>query len=385
MEINELKTQYKKVFNKEPTDYIRCGGRFEILGNHTDHNHGKCIAATCDLSIYSACEKNNTNTIKIYSKGYGEFEVNLDSLEINENEKGTSSGIIRGVSKYLKEKGYKIGGFNMYMESQIFPGAGVSSSAAFELLIGETFNELFNENKIERIVLSKAGQFAENNYYGKNSGLLDQIGVAFGGFVSIDFINIDNPKVKPITMDLKDYSFILVNTGGDHSLMSNLYSKIPLDMYDVAHKLGVNYLRESTLENLNKIKDEIETNKYERALHFYKENERVDKAIVAIENGDIKSLINLMNESRKSSTDLLKNMMVENHYQGSPLEACELVDKITNNEAGAKINGGGFAGSIVCLVNDKYKNTFIKTMKEKYGKGNVYEVNVDNKGVGKIE
>lgn len=379
-----LKREFKNLFNEEATYFIRCGGRFEILGNHTDHNHGKCIAATCDLSIYSALKKQENNNVEAYSKGYGFFNVDLSELNVKEEEKGTSQALIRGVANYLKSHGYKIGGLKMYMESEIFPGAGVSSSAAFELLIGEIFNELYNDGKIERIVLAKAGQYAENNYYGKNSGLLDQIGVAFGGMVNIDFENINSPKVNPMKMDLKDYSFILVNTGGDHTKMSHLYSQIPVDMYEVAHKLGVNFLRESSLEKLEEKKNLIDQRLFNRALHFYKENERVDKAINAIENNDVKSLIRLMNESRKSSSELLKNMMVSDHYEGSPLEACDLVDKLTNNEGGSKINGGGFAGSIVCLVPNKYHEVFMKAMTTKYGKHNVYEVNIDNNGVGKF-
>ncbi|MGM9874057.1 MAG: galactokinase [Bacilli bacterium] len=377
-----LNAEFKKIYNYEPTKNIRCGGRFEVLGNHTDHNHGKCIAATCGISIYSAVSKREDNIVKVYSKGYGEFKVDLNELEIKEEELGKTPGLIRGVASYLKNHSFVIGGLDIYMESEIFPGAGVSSSAAFELLIGQIFNEFYNDNKIDRLLLAKAGQYAENNYYGKKSGLLDQIGVAYGGMVYIDFSDIDNPKVEPLKVDTEGYEFILVNTGGDHTTMSHLYSQIPLDMYTAAKAMNHNFLIEGSLDELEQIKDKIEERVYLRAKHFYLENERVLKAETAIKNKDSKTLIKLMNESRKSSAENLKNMMVENSYVGSPLEACSLVDTLTDNLGAAKINGGGFAGSIVTLVPQNKKDNFIKVMKEKYGDGNVYVVAIDHFGVG---
>jgi len=368
-------------FKENPTHNIRCGGRFEILGNHTDHNHGECIAATCSMSIFSCIKIESNNNIIVTSDKYSESNINITSLEKNEKEIGTSDALIRGVAFYLKEHGYKVGGFIAYTVSTIFPGAGVSSSAAYELLIGQIFNELYNNNQIDRITLAKAGQFAENVYYGKKCGLLDQIGVSTGGMVHIDFNNPELPIIEPLHMDLSGYSFILVNTGGDHSKMSGLYSKIPEDMKLVSKFLNVSFLRDSSLENLNKIKDKLDADLYLRAKHFYTENERVKIAVRAIENNDIKTLIKCINDSRKSSANDLKNM-VATTYEGSPLEACDLVDKLTHFEGAAKINGGGFAGSIVTLIPDKYKTEFTIKIKEKYGADSIYLVDIDQIGVG---
>lgn len=378
MNQNAIHDSFVRIYQKEPDAYLRCGGRFEILGNHTDHNHGKCIAATCDMSIYSAVKKRNDLLVGTFSEGFKPFVINLDSLELDPKETGTSQGLIRGIAYYLKKQGYNIGGFDIYMKSTIFKGAGVSSSAAYELLIGQVLSTLFNDNKIDRIVLAKAGQFAENVYYSKNCGLLDQIGVSWGGIVSIDFKNISNPVVKKKQIDLKDHEFILVNTGGDHSKMSPLYSQIPVDMKIAAKALGVEYLNETTCEELEKHKNDIPPLPYARAYHFFKECERVDKAMATT---DVETLKECINGSRRSCTEYLKNMMADK-YEGSPLEACELVDKLTNNEGAAKINGGGFAGSIVCLIPIKYENVFIEEMSKKYGANNVYKVNVDNVGVG---
>ena len=336
------------------------------------------------MSTYSICSINNSNYIHIISKGYENINIDLnDDLDIIDDQKGTSTSLVRGICRYLKDHNYHISGFNAYIISDIFPGAGVSSSASFELLIGEIINVLFNNNNIDRLALAKAGQYAENIYYGKNSGLLDQIGVSFGGLVAIDFHNMDDIKINSLHINLKGYSFILINTGGDHSKMSDLYSQIPLDMQKVSHILGVNYLRDSNIDKLESIKDKLDNRLYLRALHFYNENQRVISAIEAIKNNDINSLIKYMNESRDSSNKYLNNRMYKS-YKGSPLEACELVDKLTNNEGTCKINGGGFAGSVIALIPDKYKSNVIKEIKNRYGSSNIYLVNIDDKGVSEF-
>lgn len=369
---------FKKDYKKEPTHNFDCGGRFEILGNHTDHNHGLCLAATASLAITAVLAKREDLIINLDSIGFSKINVDLSTLEYIDSE-NKSAAMIRGVAKYLMDHGYKIGGFDAVSSSTIFPGAGVSSSAAFELLIGQIFNELFNEGKIDKITLAKAGQYSENNYYGKASGLLDQFGVAFGNTVRIDFEDINNPKVENIEFPFDDLSFVGVNTGGDHSSMNALYSKIPVDMKSAAKKMGVEFLRESTLENLEKTEGLTEVEK-NRAIHFYTENERVKKAIEALQNKDKKLFLEQMNGSRLSSTNYLKNMMVEGHYEGSPLEACDKAMEILGEEGACKINGGGFAGSIICAVPNHLIKKFMKIMSKKYGKDNVVEINIRKYG-----
>lgn len=369
-----LEQNFKNNFNLTPTHFISCGGRFEILGNHTDHNHGKCLAATCNLSIKSAVSKNDDLTVRLVSQGNPSFEISLEDLSIQDDEKFTSQGLIRGVASYLKDKGYNIGGFNVYMESDIFAGAGVSSSAAFELLVAQIFNELFNNNSIDKIVLCKAGQFAENNFFGKKSGLLDQIGVCFGGIVYIDFEDITNPVVDSTQIDFKDLHYVIVNTGGSHADLSDAYSAIPNDMYNAAKKCGHNFLVEGSLEEINAHKDELTEMEYNRAIHFYGETRRVEEAKLALINKDEDAFISKVNESRLSSTNYLKNMMVGDDYVGSPLEACDLAMEIIGNDGACKINGGGFAGSIICLVKENKLEEFLSKMKAKYGDHNVVEV-----------
>lgn len=383
MQIN-LEKEFVKHYLKSPEYFISCGGRFEILGNHTDHNHGLCMAATCNLAISSAVNKRDDLTVRLVSKGNPSFEISLNDLEVNPDEANTSQALIRGIAHYLYKHGYRIGGFDIYMESTIFSGAGVSSSAAFELLIAQVFNELYNDKQIEKMLLCKAGQYAENKYFGKKSGLLDQIGVAYGGIVYIDFKDIENPSVVPMTIDFKDLHYVIVNTGGSHADLSDAYSAVPNDMYNAAKKVGCHFLIETDLNTIEKNKQYLTEMEYNRALHFFGECERVKIAKEAILNNDEEKFLTMINESRISSTKYLQNMMVENDYEGSPLEATDLIMNVVEGNGACKINGGGFAGSVICVVKDSHFDRLLTTMKEKYGNNNVVEVFVRNIGPSNI-
>ena len=374
-----LKDKFEITYQEEPEKYFSCGGRFEVLGNHTDHNHGLCIAATCDLALYGAVKKRNDMTVRMLSEGFGYEEIDLSSLEKSEEEVGKPAALIRGIASYLSQE-FKYGGFDLYLKSEIPAGAGVSSSAAFELLIGQIFNDLYNDKEIPLLTLCKAGQSAERNFYGKRCGLLDQIGVAFGGLIYIDFENIDNPMIEPLTGDFKDFQFVIVNTGGSHAELSPLYSSIPEDMYKITDYFKKAFLREVEYEEFKENKKDIIDKcgelAYKRAKHFFEENLRVAKAEAAIQKNDVEGLIKLMNESRESSTDLLQNMCVDGEIKGSPLEACNLILKASKETAGVKINGGGFAGSVIALVPKDVLEAVLKAAEHKYGKENIYLVDV---------
>ena len=377
---NYLKNKFLEQYKAEPELYLSCGGRFEVLGNHTDHNHGLCMAATCSLSIFASIKRRDDLLVHLYSEGFTESTIDLSNLDKNDDIKGKPDALVKGVAAYLAKE-YKIGGFDIYIKSQIPGGAGVSSSAAFELLFAQTFNKLFNNEQIPLMTLCKASQFAEREYYGKMCGLLDQIGVAYGGLVYIDFEDIANPVVKPLKVTLENYSFVIVNSGGSHAGLDHLYKAIPDDMYKVAHYFGKEYLREveeaEVIKNKQDVIDKCGELAYERTLHFFGENRRVKEAFDAIEKGELDVLTRLMNESRMSSTDLLHNMYVEDK-QGSPLEACELIIKTSREKAGVKINGGGFAGSVIALVPNDELDNVLKETKAKYGEHNVHLVNIRN-------
>ena len=377
--MKELAKKYRDIFKEDNKYAFSCGGRFEILGNHTDHNHGLCLAATCNLAI-TALVTPKENQVRFYSEGFNPFFVDINDLSIHEEEINHSPSLVRGVARYLKDHGYNIGGFDAYSVSNIFKGAGVSSSAAFELLVAEIFNSLYNDDSIPKIVLAKAGQYAENVYFGKKSGLLDQVGVGFGNISYIDFKDIDNPKIETVDFPFKDLHFVIVNTGGSHADLSDLYSQIPLDMYNAAEVMGHKFLIEGSLEELEKIKGMIPTRAFHRALHFYGENERVNRAMVALKDKDEQEFLKCILGSRESSRVLLNNMMVEDQYEGSPLEATDLAMEIMEGEGACKINGGGFAGSIICVVPDKYLEKFLAEMAKHYGKENVVEIFVRETG-----
>ena len=378
--IETVLSNFESYFNSKPEMVVSCGGRFEILGNHTDHNHGLCIASACNLEIVAAVKKNKDKQVELKSLGFQLNDLSLDDLSAKEDEKGTSTGLIRGVAAYLSEKGYKIGGFTAYTISSIFRGAGVSSSAAFELLLGHIFNVLFNEGKISNLVLCKAGQYAENVYFGKKSGLLDQIGVGYGGIVQIDFKNIEEPVVEQVKYPFKDLHFLLVNTGGDHSTLSDLYSSIPLDMYRAANEMKQRFLADASLEELENVKHNLSDIEYSRAVHFYTENKRVKDAIKALKECDEEAFLKAINESRVSSTKNLKNMMVGDQYEGSPLQACDLLLEASEGHGAVKINGGGFAGSVIAVIPDNYLKKVMTAMSKKYGKENVVEIFIREDG-----
>ena len=246
--------------------------------------------------------------------------------------------------------------------------------------MGYIFNILFNEGKISKLELCKAGKYAENIYFGKKSGLLDQIGVGYGGVVAIDFKDVDEPEIKQVEFPFDDLHFVLINTGGDHSSLSDLYSSIPSDMFEAARICGHNYLIESSLKEIEEHKKELNEDVYLRAIHFFKENERVKTAFEALKNKDQETFLKMINESRESSTKYLKNMEVGDNYEGSPLEACDLLMKYVDDEGAVKINGGGFAGSVIALVPSSKLEKVLTKMKDRYGQFNVREIFIRDSG-----
>lgn len=373
------KELFKTKFNHEATHYVECGGRFEIIGNHTDHNHGLCLAATCDLKISGYVAKNNTNRINVVSLGYKPFSLDITNLEKNPKELSTSIALIRGICHYYITHGYNIGGFDLVIESTIYSGAGVSSSAAFESLIAKVLNGLFNDNKVAKIEMAKAGQFAEVEYFGKKCGLLDQIGTGFGNVTCMDFKDMANVQVNEIEFPFDDLVFVNVNTGGSHAGLDSLYSAIPQDMWNAAKKAGANFLRDTDSETVLAL-DNLTEYERNRAIHFYGENQRVLQAKKALEEKNKEKFLEAVNGSRLSSTNYLKNMMVEDHYEGSPLQAADIAMEILGGVGACKINGGGFAGSIICVVPKNILETFVSKMAEKYSLANVKVMSINPLG-----
>ena len=369
---------YKKRFHKEPTHYLESGGRFEMLGNHTDHNHGKTLASTCSLMIRSAFSKEENNKVRFISKDIAEFEMDLSDTTFKPDEQNSPKCFIRGIADYYKKNNLAFGGFSIYMESTIPSGSGVSSSAAFEVLIGKVFNELYNDGNATILDICKAGQYAENNYFGKNSGLLDQIACASMGISYIDFVNIEKPEITILHENFNGYQFVIVDTGKGHAELSDLYSSIPNDMLNAAHKMGHHYLRESSLEELERKKNLLTESEYRRALHFFNENNRVEKGLNFLKNGDFAGYFACVRESEKSSRELLQNAMVNNVYEGSLAEAIDISNKAMDYQGASKINGGGYGGTIIAIVPLDKINKYLQIMKKRYGDNHVFVVSTLN-------
>ena len=376
---NEVIKNYQKLYNKQPEAYLQSGGRFELLGNHTDHNHGKTLAATCSLMIEGAFSKEENNIVKLCSKGQCQFEIDITDTEPREETVDRSACFIRGIADYLKKHGYKVGGFSIYTESLVPPGAGVSSSAAFEILLGKVFNKLYNDNKISILDLCKAGQYAENNYFGKKSGLLDQIACASLGISYIDFGNIEQPKIDIIHNEFDQYQFVITDTGKSHAGLSDLYSSIFDDMFSAAKKMGHKFLRECSLEQLEGNSEIFTEGEYNRAKHFFEENIRVEKGLNCLKNNDFAGFFECVNQSSLSSKNLLKNAMVCGKYKGSLAEAIDISNAAMDHEGASKINGGGFGGSIISIVPLVKLDKYLKVMRNKYGEDHVFCVSILNK------
>ena len=374
----ELLEKFEKQFGKTADGYVQSGGRFEMLGNHTDHNHGKTLASTCSLVIEGAYSKEENNLVRLVSEGQCEFEISLNNTDYVEETVGKSACFIRGIADYFKKHGYAYGGLSVYTKSSVPPGAGVSSSAAFEILLGKIFNALYNDNKVDILTLCKAGQYAENNYFDKKSGLLDQIACASMGVSYIDFANIEKPQIEIIHNDFPGYQFVIVDTGKSHAELSHLYSSITSDMWNAAKKMGHEFLRECSREELENKKFELTEGEYNRAKHFFDENDRVEKGLNCLKNNDFAGFLACVRGSEASSRNLLKNAMVDDVYEGSLAEAIDISNAAMDNLGASKINGGGFGGSIICIVPDSKISQYMRIMYDRYGKNHVFNVSILN-------
>ena len=379
---------YRDVFGTAPAALFSAPGRSEILGNHTDHQLGEVLAAAIDRDSYAAAAPSGDSVIRLYANGYGMFEIDTADLTVHEDEKGTTAALIRGVAAGFAEHGYKIGGFRATLESDIFPGAGVSSSACYESLIVGILSSLYNDGHVSPLDMAKVGQFAERDYFGKPCGLLDQVGTSFGGIDFLDFRSVLDPVVLPMKFPF-DLQIVLVNSGGSHAKLTPLYAQIPTDMFHIAKKyFGKEYLREVDPNDFFahdwSKEDPKDARAIKRADHFFEENARVLKAKKAIQQKDLSLFLEAVRESGESSTKKLKNTMPPNRYPGSPQEAIDRARPFLKGGV-ARIMGGGFAGSIICFLPKKEGPAFIKKMASFYGEKNVVPVSIVDGGPALVE
>ncbi|HRT46565.1 MAG TPA: galactokinase family protein, partial [Bacteroidales bacterium] len=302
-----LLRQFEENFGKKEVEIFSSPGRTEIGGNHTDHNWGRVLAGAVNLDNICVAAKNNKNIIRIVSEGYPRFEVDLASLAPVAAEKYTSAALVRGICSRFKESGYKIGGFDACIDGGVPKGSGLSSSASFEVLIGVILNELFNDGKIDPVQNAIIGQYSENNYFGKPCGLMDQVAIAMGGLITIDFKEPANPVVKKVNFDFTStgYSLVITDTGGSHADLNDEYASIPADMKAVAAELGAKVLRQVTLDQIieiaPRIREKVGDRAILRAIHFQKDNQRVVDQVNALERNDFHAFLEMVVESGYSS------------------------------------------------------------------------------------
>ena len=357
-------------------------GRTEISGNHTDHNHGKVLAGSINLDCVAAAAANGTDEIHIISETYNQrFTIRLDDLSPSEKMAGTID-LTKGMLMGFQEMGYRIGGFDAFITSNVISAAGVSSSASYEMLICSMINTFFNGNKVDVVTYAHVGKYAENKYWNKASGLLDQMACAVGGMITIDFKDPLKPVVEKINYDFgaQDHSLIIVQTGKGHADLSQEYSEIPGEMKAVAKVLGVELLHETNVDALLEHCNEIEDDRAVlRALHFFGETSRVEDAADAIHHNDYDKFLELIDESGKSSWELLQNCYTMKDFHEQKITRTLALTQLFLKKIGAgvcRVHGGGFAGVIAAIVPEKEQDNYVEYISRFVGKENVYPMDI---------
>ncbi|MGN1409809.1 MAG: galactokinase [Eubacteriales bacterium] len=371
------------------------GGRSEISGNHTDHNHGRVIAAAVNLDILAVVKPTDDGVVRIKSEGFDEDVVTPDAVPAPDKSKFfTSAAIIAGMEKAFLNAGYNIGGFSAYTTSNVLKGSGISSSAAFEVMVGNILNYLYNDGNVSNVEIAKMAQFAENEYFGKPCGLMDQTACAVGGFITIDFADPKNPVIEKLDFDLTaaGYSLCIVNTGGNHADLNEDYASVPAEMKSVARALGVSVLRETSREELDAllekkgIREELGDRAILRAYHFFAENERVAAQVNALKAGDLAGFMGGVTASGNSSFKFLQNVYTTKNVseQGLSLALCLTEEFLRGKNGVCRVHGGGFAGTIQAFIPLGDVEEYAAKMNAVFGEGSCHILSVRKAGACRV-
>jgi galactokinase len=383
-----LAGEFKKNFpGEEVVSIFSTPGRTEVGGNHTDHNHGRVLAAAVDLDLIAIVSKRGDGVICVQSEGYPRVIVDTRDLVADVNEKYTTAALIRGVCARLKELGYAVGGFNACITSQVPKGSGLSSSAAFEVEIVTILNHLYNAGKVDAVLNAIISQYAENHYFGKPSGLMDQTTASVGGFVTIDFLDPKNPLVHKVAYDFSKsgYALVIVETGGSHADLNEDYAGITADMRAVANFFGKNFLREVTkeqmVEALPTLHKAVSDRAILRAFHFFDDDQRVLDEVAALEANRFDLFLDLVKESGRSSWLKLQNCYSTRDVteQGIPL-AQTVTENLLQDTGAWRVHGGGFAGTIQVFVPFARVGAYVEAMEVIFGKGSCYPISIRSDG-----
>ncbi|MBR5753526.1 MAG: galactokinase [Clostridia bacterium] len=351
-------------------------GRSEIGGNHTDHQRGKVLACALDLDVVAAARKTDDGIITVQSEGFEKDSVDLSVLEPVPEEEGTSTALVRGVAAALKEAGHEVGGFQAYTTSDVLPGSGMSSSAAFEVLLGTILSEFYNDGGISPVEVAKASQKAENRFFGKPSGLLDQMTCAVGGLVTIDFADPEAPAVRQLDVDFGAFGhrLCITDTKGSHADLTPEYAAVPEEMKRIAAHFGKEVLQEvgeaEVLSKLPELRELYGDRPVLRALHWYEENKRVDAEVAALEAGDFAAFLKEVKASGDSSYKYLQNVYSPRHPEAQAIPmALAVSDLVLNGRGASRVHGGGFAGTIQAFVPEDLVDDYKKAMDALFGEG----------------
>lgn len=362
-------------------------GRTEVGGNHTDHQHGRVLAAAVNLDVIAVAAKTEGTVVKIKSEGFPGDIVDVSILTPQEVESTHSPALVRGVAKGMADAGYKIGGLVAYTTSSVLKGSGLSSSAAFEVLVGTLFNHLYNDGKVDAVKIAQIGQFAENVFFGKPSGLMDQTASSVGGFITIDFADTAHPVVEKVNFDFSEsgYRLCIVNTGGNHADLTPDYAAVPAEMKAAAAVFGKQVLREVDedvfMRNLSKVREQVNDRAALRGIHFFGDNARVVKEVAALNAGDFETFKQLIIESGRSSYCYLQNVYSSRNpdEQGISL-ALAVSEQILAGKGAWRVHGGGFAGTIQAFVPEELTETYVAAMEAVFGKGSCYLLSIRKEG-----
>ena len=359
-------------------------GRTEIGGNHTDHQHGRVLAGSVDLDVIAVASPNSEGVVRIKSEGYDMDTVNLSELEINPAETGRAISLIRGICASFKENGHAVGGFDAYTTSNVLKGSGISSSAAFEVLISNILSGIYNGGDVDKIEIAKISQKAESVYFGKPCGLLDQSASSLGGFTAIDFKDPSAPVVESIDFDLArhGYALCVVNTGGNHANLTQDYADITVECRLISNHFGKGFLRDvdpvDFFENLGVLRKEYNDRAVLRALHFFNEDNRAELEKQALKADDFDGFLRLVNESGNSSFKYLQNVYSNSNIyeQGISLGLAVTEQFLQGIKGASRVHGGGFAGTIQCFMPIEYLEKYKECIEKVFGSGSCYILNI---------
>lgn len=375
-----LINEFVKLFGEDRDVIITSApGRTEVCGNHTDHNNGKVLAASVNLDAVAVASKNDEDVVRVKSDGHAMNVVDTSELLPDEAEFGHSTAMVRGVVAKIAGLGYKIGGFDCVTTSDVIGGSGLSSSAAFEVLLGTTLSYLYNDGVINSVEIAKTAQYSENVFFGKPCGLLDQMASSVGTFVTIDFESTENPKIKKVDFDFSKsgHALCIVDTGGSHSDLTDDYAAVRGEMESVAQAMGKDVLREIDFEDFKKavpsLMGRVSDRALLRAFHFYRENARVEKAIAALERNNFDDFKKVINESGRSSYMYNQNVYTPKNpaEQKISLALC-ISEGILGVDGAYRVHGGGFAGTIQAFVPAELLEEYKNSIETVFGKGSCH-------------